>query len=74
MGHPENIMPFCVQAFSVTAATAAGTTTLAEVTDNHHGLRVIRLEKPVTTAKLAIRLVAPSADIPAALFSVRCFA
>jgi hypothetical protein len=47
---------------------------VGEVTDNHQSRRVIRLSQPVSTDGLEIRLVAPSSNVPAALFEVRCFA
>ncbi len=47
---------------------------LCEVADNHQSRQVIRLKQPVTTDVLELRLVAPTANVPAALFEVRCFA
>jgi hypothetical protein len=47
---------------------------LCEVSDNHQARRVIRFKRPVTTDVLELRLVAPTAHVPAALFEVRCFA
>jgi hypothetical protein len=47
---------------------------LCEVAQNHQSRRVIRLSQPVTTDCLEIRLVAPSGNVPAALFEVRCYA
>lgn len=47
---------------------------LFEVSGNHHSRQVIRLRKPVTTDCLELRLLAPSASVPAALFEVRCYA
>jgi hypothetical protein len=90
MGHPERVMPFCVrevivaqtQRVPVAAGGHVGNSKngsdterlVGEVTDNHQSRRVIRLSQPVTTDSLEIRLVAPSANVPAALFEVRCFA
>ena len=47
---------------------------LARLVDNHATRRVLELEHPVTTDCLEIQLTAPSANVPAALFEVRCYA
>ena len=44
-----------------------------EISENHQSRQVIRLKTPVTTDALELRLVAPGANVPAALFEVRCF-
>jgi hypothetical protein len=46
---------------------------VAAITQNHQSQQVIRLNSPVMTDCLEIRLVAPGANIPAALFEVRCY-
>jgi hypothetical protein len=89
MGHPERVMPFCVRELVVAqgirvpvvaggagAPSAGGSDTerfIASVTQNHQSRQVIRLSSPVKTDCLEIRLVAPGANIPAALFEVRCY-
>lgn len=87
MGHPERVMPFCVQSVRVTAHAAVPVTAkggpddrsasrqepIAEITGNHHSLRVVRLEQPITTDHLELHLVAPSSTVPAALLAVRCY-
>ena len=45
-----------------------------EITENHQSRQVIQLQTPVTTEALELRLVAPGANVPAALFEVRCYA
>jgi hypothetical protein len=90
MGHPERVMPFCVrevlvaQGARVPVLAGGGPADrnlshdteqlLAEVTQNHQSRRTIRFSQPVVTDCLELRLVAPSADVPAALFEVRCYA
>ena len=90
MGHPERVMPFCVRELIVAqgarVAVAVGRhlakgqngsgteRVLFEVTQNHQSRQVLRLSRPVTTDCLEIRLVAPSVNVPAALFEVRCYA
>ena len=90
MGHPERVMPFCVRKLSVAvplkqpvlAGSADGLASpcldserlILEIVDNHQSFQVIRLKSPIITEKLEFRLVAPGANIPAALFAIRCFA
>jgi len=45
-----------------------------EVSENHQSRQVIQLRQPVITECLELRLLAPSVNVPAALFVVRCFA
>ena len=89
LGHPERVMPFCVRELVVAdgvrvTVTAGGHAAngergsdterlLGEIAQNHHSRQVIRLSQPVRTDSLEIRLVAPSANVPAALFAVRCY-
>jgi hypothetical protein len=44
-----------------------------EIAENHQSRQVIQLKTPVTTDALELRLVAPGANVPAALFEVRCY-
>jgi hypothetical protein len=90
MGHPERVMPFCVREVTVAVpakvpvlaghsngdgAQSSDTERLVfEITENHQSRQVISLQTPVTTEALELRLVAPGANVPAALFEVRCFA
>jgi len=95
MGHPERIMPFCVQQLTVydakrvqvpvlagqgASSRAAETlgckpsyTAVATLEDNHESRRTIRFAKPMVTDRLVLRLTAPSGQIPAALFELRCY-
>jgi len=70
MGHPERRMPFCVERYRL--LDEAGSV-LAACTDNHQARNVIVLAKPVQTPELRIELTAPSANVAAALFEVRCY-
>ncbi len=71
MGHPERRMPFCVERFRVLDAAGA---VVADCIDNHQAQRVFVLAQPITTRALRIELTAPAANVPAALFAVRCYA
>lgn len=70
MGHPEDRMPFCVH--DLTVSDDRGNA-IACLRDNHETVRYIHLTEPVETRTLTIALSHPSADVPAALFAVRCF-
>jgi len=88
MGHPERVMPFCVQELVVAQGirvpvTAGGRGTgngsdpermVYEVSGNHQSRQSIRFRELVTTDCLEIRLIAPSTNVPAALFELRCYA
>lgn len=90
MGHPERVMPFCVRELIVAqgarVAVEAGRhlakgqngsgteRVLFEITQNHQSRQVLRLSQSVTSDCLEIRLMAPSVNVPAALFGVRCYA
>ena len=90
MGHPEHVMPFCVREVTVgipakvpvlaghhngNGSSSSDTERLIfHITENHQSRQVIRLATPVTNDALELRFVAPGANVPAALFEVRCFA
>jgi hypothetical protein len=71
MGHPERVTPFCVRTFRL--RDAAGTV-LAECAENHQARALITLPAPVRTDRLTLELAAPGAQVPAALFEIRCYA
>ncbi len=70
MGHPERVMPFCVQEFEIRDRTGR---LLFRCEDNHQTRCTIHLEPPVTTDQITIVLTSPSEQVPAALFEVRCY-
>jgi hypothetical protein len=70
MGHPEREMPYCVRRFRIFDDQGRE---LAHVEDNYQTRRSIRFQNPITTTRLHIELESPSAQIPAALFEVRCY-
>ena len=70
MGHAERRMPFCVERYRV--LEEAGTVIAARA-DNHQARNVIVLAPPVTTRALRIEVTAPAANVPAAVFEVRCY-
>lgn len=70
MGHPENVMPFCVRSYRV--LDDAGRT-VAQCADNHQSRNVIELDQPVTTKQLRVEIDHPLPHTPAAMFRVKCF-
>ena len=64
-------MPFCVRNYRI--KDSAGNV-IAEKKDNHQTRNRITLAKPVQTKQLIIEVEHPSADVPAAVFAVRCYA
>jgi hypothetical protein len=89
MGHPERVMPFCVREVVVAVPArvpvmadgqAAGASNgrdterlICAVSENHQSHQVIHLKEPTTTDQLELRVVAPTVNVPAALFAVRCY-
>ncbi len=87
MGHPESAMPFCVRevrlepglptpVLAVRPDKSGGedpARTIAECCGNHQTRRTFHFSEPLITGCLEIRLVAPHANIPAALFELRCY-
>jgi hypothetical protein len=70
MGHPERVMPFCVRQFRILDEHGQE---LVRCDDNHQTRRTFCFDGPVITRKIQIELQAPSAEVPAALFEVRCY-
>lgn len=70
MGHPETVMPFCIRNFRIKDDTG---NILAEVKGNYHSRFRLQLEQKIDTRGLRIEVEHPSPDVPAAVFSVRCF-
>lgn len=71
MTHPETVMPFCVRSYRI--KNAAGLV-LAEVAGNYQTHNQLQLQQPLTTDQLILEIDHPSADVPAAVFAVRCYA
>ncbi|HEX6428782.1 MAG TPA: FAD-dependent oxidoreductase [Niastella sp.] len=71
MQHPETVMPFCVRNYRI--IDDAGNV-VAEKADNYQTRNRISLAEPVTTSRLIIEVEHPAADVPAAVFAVRCYA
>jgi len=65
MGHPENIMPFCVQQYVIKDDKGK---LIYEARENHQSINKIYLSEAVTTKELNIELTHPSIRTPASLY------
>lgn len=70
MGHPENVMPFCVRNYEI--KDDKGNTIFAK-SGNYQTINSILLEKPVRTKELTISFEHPSENTSASVFAVRCY-
>ena len=70
MGHPEDIMPFCVQNYSI---LDDNNKVIYACNGNYQSMNSIILNEPITTQSLKIRLEHPNKDIPASLMGLRCY-
>ena len=67
MGHPERIIPFCVQQYQIVNEDG---TILYETTDNYQTVNQIKLKEPVYTSKLTLQFKRSGTDIPVSLFEI----
>lgn len=67
MGHYDSVMPYCVTRYTITDGNGD---IVADRAENHQAMNVIRLDKPLTTSRLKIRLDHPGELIPASLFHI----
>ena len=70
MGHPESVMPFCVQHYQLQDDQKNVT---YEQHHNHQSQNEITWNTPVVTRQLTITLKPPKKNTPAALFGVRVY-
>jgi hypothetical protein len=70
MGHPERVMPFCVRNYVLKDDRGR---IVYEMKNNYKTINKIVPEKPIHTTRLHLEVEHPSADVPAAVFSVRCY-
>jgi hypothetical protein len=69
LGHPEDVMPFCVKDYSLWDGADR---LLTRIENNHQTRNIIKLASPVTTQSLQLRIHATHGS-PAAVFAIRCF-
>lgn len=70
MGHPEDVMPFCVRNYKIVDEKGH---IIFEKEGNYQSMNRIELDRPITTSALTIVMERPSENVPASLFSVRCY-
>ena len=70
MGHPETVMPFCVRDYNILDDQDR---LVYQKSGNYQTRNQILLAEPIRTSRLKIRLKHPSANVPAAVFAVRCY-
>ncbi len=70
MGHPEDVMPFCVRNYRIVDDKGH---IVFEQKDNYQSMNRITLDQPIKASALTIVLERPSDNVPASLFSVRCY-
>ena len=66
MGHPENVIPFCVQRYRI----YSGEELIYTETGNHQTINHIQFPNPVETSVLHLELEHPSKLVPTALFEI----
>ena len=67
MGHPEQVIPFCVRTYTI--LDAKGDTVYA-CSDNHQTINDIPLKEPLITDRLTISVKHPLPEVAAALFQI----
>ena len=66
MGHPEDVIPFCVQRYCI----YSGDELIWTETGNHQTINHIQFPNPVKTSILHIGMEHPSPKVPSALFEI----
>ncbi len=69
MGHPEDVIPFCVREYSILDDTD---TVVYETNNNHQTINRITFDHPVETALISIQCRSPENNIPASLYEIEC--
>jgi len=70
MGHPENVVPFCVRHYIITDDDGR---VVAEVSDNRHSRNEIRLDPPLRTSSLTVHLTREHEQTPVSLMGFQVF-
>jgi hypothetical protein len=66
MGHPEDVIPFCVQRYRI----FNGEELIHTESDNHQTINHIQFPNPLETSVLRIEMEHPSLTVPSALFEI----
>ena len=70
MGHPEEVIPFCVSTYQV---WNCGKTLVYETSSNHQTINTIKFEPKIRTKHLKLILQRPNEHCPASIFEVLCY-
>lgn len=70
MGHPEDVMPFCIRNYEI--KDGEGKIVFVKK-DNYQTINRIYLPEAIETNELTVSFEHPSENVPAALFSIRCY-
>lgn len=70
MTHPERTMPFCIRNYTITDGNG---NEIFVKKDNYQSINIIELKETILTDELTLQFEHPSAEIPAALFAIRCY-
>ena len=70
MTQPETVMPFCIGDYTIEDERG---TIVYRQKNNYQTCNEIRFEQPLHTSLLKIILQRPSAQVPASIFSIRCY-
>jgi hypothetical protein len=70
MHHPEHVMPFCIRNYAVYDGQG---NLVKKVSGNYQTRNIITLQEPLVTDTLVIACEHPAANVPAAIFEIRCY-
>mgnify|MGYP000075936463 FL=1 len=67
MGHPENVMPFCLRRYKLSDDKG---TVFFECVGNYHTINEIKLDAPIITNFIKLEVERPMQNVPAAIFQI----
>ena len=67
MGHPENVMPFCLRDYKLVDDKG---TVFYECTENYHTINDIKLGTPLVTNSIKLKMERPMQNVPASIFQI----
>ena len=70
MTHPERVMPFCVRNYRIEDGEC---NVVYRREGNYQTRNTVTFDQPLITDRLTIHVEHPSAQVPAALFAIRCY-
>ena len=67
MGHPENIMPFCIREYKILDDKGQ---IIYAVNDNHQTINNIQLPEEIKTKSITLEVKSPLENVPASIFGI----